>query len=420
MSKFNVSTNHPLIPNSQEYMVLKKYVSIHSEDRDIKKYPNSTEFEIELPQDYLNVLSIRLESWTFPANYSTFSDYNQNLVMIFQINNPYDPIEYDEYNEYQIDIFQALYSNIEINYSIIIEEGFYNPIQMATELTNKFNNVVTLFIKSFFNNPDNNITQSSIDKFNAEGYTDFVIVYNSVGQKIWFGNKNSQFTLINSGVISENAILTPINCARNQLPDFTNWGLPFYLGLTRDDSNSISSPDGYPPRFYYGDVFPGDNGCWLNPTLINSQSYYLVPPFKINLMGQSYLYLEINGLNTIDETNPFINNSSNPLIIKNSFVNDPSCEIQNLPSSRVNSAFAKIAIPTTPLSQWFDDNSRPYMIYNPPAERIRKIKLKLRYHNGQLVNFSNNDYSFMLEFTLYNSQQQKKYKNYNPENNMWN
>ena len=73
MSKFNTFTNHPLIPNSQEFMVIRKYVSIHSEDRDILKYPNSSEFEIELPQDYLNVLSVRLESWSFPSNYSTFS-----------------------------------------------------------------------------------------------------------------------------------------------------------------------------------------------------------------------------------------------------------------------------------------------------------------------------------------------------------
>ena len=37
MSSFNVNTNHPIIPNSQEYTIYKQYVSIHSEDRDIKK-----------------------------------------------------------------------------------------------------------------------------------------------------------------------------------------------------------------------------------------------------------------------------------------------------------------------------------------------------------------------------------------------
>jgi NAD-dependent oxidoreductase involved in siderophore biosynthesis len=37
---YNLDTNHPLIPNSQEYIYYKKYISIHSEDRDYIKYPN--------------------------------------------------------------------------------------------------------------------------------------------------------------------------------------------------------------------------------------------------------------------------------------------------------------------------------------------------------------------------------------------
>ena len=46
MSSFNLSSSHPLIPNSNQYYIDKKYVSIHSEDRDIIKYPRSGEFEI--------------------------------------------------------------------------------------------------------------------------------------------------------------------------------------------------------------------------------------------------------------------------------------------------------------------------------------------------------------------------------------
>ena len=37
MSKFNVQQNHPLIPSSNSYVIEKKFVSIHSEDRDILK-----------------------------------------------------------------------------------------------------------------------------------------------------------------------------------------------------------------------------------------------------------------------------------------------------------------------------------------------------------------------------------------------
>ena len=38
---YNLNTTHPLIPNSQQYIAYNKYVSIHSEDRDLLKFPNS-------------------------------------------------------------------------------------------------------------------------------------------------------------------------------------------------------------------------------------------------------------------------------------------------------------------------------------------------------------------------------------------
>ena len=91
MSSFNTSTSHPLIPNSNQYYIEKKYVSIHSEDRDITKYPIASEFEIELPQDYLNVKSVRLSTWSFPANYNVFSPENYNIAMSFKFITLYNP-----------------------------------------------------------------------------------------------------------------------------------------------------------------------------------------------------------------------------------------------------------------------------------------------------------------------------------------
>ena len=69
---FNTSNSHPIIPNSNDYMIYKKYVSIHSEDRDSLKYPNSNLFEIEMPEDITNIYSLRLINWTFPSNYNSF------------------------------------------------------------------------------------------------------------------------------------------------------------------------------------------------------------------------------------------------------------------------------------------------------------------------------------------------------------
>jgi len=54
-------------------------------------------------------------------------------------------------------------------------------------------------------------------------------------------------------------------------------------------------------------------------------------------------------------------------------------------------------------------------IFNPPAERIRRLKIKIRYHNGLLVDFGKFNYSFMLEFTILRPQNIRNYVTYNPE-----
>ena len=109
-------------------------------------------------------------------------------------------------------------------------------------------------------------------------------------------------------------------------------------------------------------------------------------PFKINIMGPAYFYMEIAQNNCISETSPY-----NLSLFT---------QTTNVTNGVVNSAFAKISVPATPLSQWFDRDSAPYKFFLPPAERIRKLKIRLRYHNNELVDFGSFDYSFMLEFIV--------------------
>jgi len=382
---YNVNATHPLIPNPQEILYYRKYVSIHSEDRDMIKFPSSSEFEVELPEDIINVFSLRLSNWTFPANYSTFSALNLNTTMTFKITEPYNPGEHSYANALQSAIFACLFATQD-NFTITIEEGFYNPEQMVIELTNKFNEAVTLRIQTCL---DNDLLL--LNEFNnGGGYQSFVVVYNSVNQKIWFGNTSDGFILTNQEQLLEQDNLKCI--VKNKLPEFANWGLPCNLGLSKCNTTAITKV-GFTPRFYYGNVNFGDNGYWLlpNPSLPGAQCYYIECPFKINLMGPSYFYMELAGQNCIDETSPY--NLS-------TFTKQT-----NITNGIVNSSFAKISIPTTPISQWFDRDSMPYKIYTPPAERIRKIRIRIRYHNGQLVDFGTFDYSFMLEFLILQPQQ---------------
>lgn len=408
---FNVEQNHPIQQNSQEYMFYRKYVSIHSEDRDILKYPDSSEFEIEMPEDMLNVASIKLIQWTFPANYNTFSPKNSNVTLTFKIDRPCNPGALGILDEYNQRIFDALWSNRDNNLKFIIEEGFYNPIQMAVELTNKFNNAATIAIRQYFIEQNNLYPadgwNTTLSQFDQTGYNRFIIVYNAVSLKLWFGNNADGFTINNIlGTIVNEVDIANVDCVsgRGHVPDSSNWGLSGYLGLPRCNSSSISSGSladistlsvyngTAVPRFYYGDVTPGDNGFWLLPNsdLSGCQVNWIEAFYKINLMGEAYIYMELFGQNCIDETQPF---------------NLSKFTLQtNQTNGVVNSAFAKLAVPSTPLSQWFDRDAVPYKYYYPPAERMRKLKVKLRYHNGRSVNFGVFNYSFMLEFTLMSPQ----------------
>uniref|UniRef100_A0A6C0AZK9 Uncharacterized protein n=1 Tax=viral metagenome TaxID=1070528 RepID=A0A6C0AZK9_9ZZZZ len=399
MSRFNTSTNHPLIPNANEYMYDRQFVSIHSEDRNILKYPNSSEFEIELPQDYCNVQAVRLDSWTFPANYNVFSLEQNNISIVFEITKPYNPTDYYITDPLMIAVSDALFAYIGNPFISIIGEGFYNPFQIATELTNRMNNTVSIIVQNYLqkNHPD------LVEEFSKTGYNQFVVVYNEVGQKLWFGNKSSDFIISNDSSVYLNSVLTNAICFRQQYPCFTNWGLPAYLGFTRCPGTTTPSINGSYPRFFYGNVSPGDNGFWLLPdeaylgTSSSIPVYYLEAPYKINLMGYAYFYIEIDGMNSIDETLPYaVNNFTTTT---------------NGTAAVVKSAFAKIAVTTTPVAQWFDNDASPMKVYNPPAERISKLKIKIRYHNGLLVQFNKFDYSIMLEFVIFRPQQNRKISN---------
>ena len=228
----NISTNHPLIPNSNDYIIYKKFVSIHSEDRDILKYPVSSIFEIELPEDIINVYSLRLVNWTFPANYNTFSTLNKNVRMTFVINNPYNPGANMVFNPLEQEIFECLFTSTNEQFVIIIEDGLYTPDQMVTELQNKFNTAVSLRILKFLQ--DKGLVDLITEFKSQGGYSKFVIVYNTVGQKIWYGNTSDQFILTNELQLIEDASSYNSTCniklnnGNNILPDYESWGLPGY------------------------------------------------------------------------------------------------------------------------------------------------------------------------------------------------
>jgi len=394
MSKFNTSTNHPLIPNSQEYFVYDKILSIHSEDRDVVKYPSASDFEIELPQDYLNVRRVALSQYQFPAYYEQFNIENRNITINFQIL-PFNPSEVGISDPLQQAIFVALNSHFAQDFFVAIESGTYTANQMITELTNKFNQSVTDFIAVTIN-------EEYLEAFLKQGgYTDFVIVFNEVSKKIWFGNRSSEFILTYSECSNE-SFYSEITCCytkvgKEKIAD----GLPFLLGLIVPEQSRPAL--NYEPRFYYGDVKPGDNGYWItpNPDLSGCYVHVLESPNQIIFLNPVAYYVDISLLNNMDETYPFV----------------PSAftEITNETNGKVNSSFAKLVmanlLSSIPSSTYtgYDLINEAYKMFDPPAERIRRLRIKIRFHDGSLVNFGNKSFNLCLKFTLFSAQKKLGY-----------
>jgi hypothetical protein len=115
-------------------MFEQKYVSIHSEDRDIVKFPNSSEFEIELPQDYCNVQGVKLSSWEFPAIYNTFSASQFNVTMTFYFTSIIPSPSFESNIVLQTTIVDGLVQNIKNPFTIEISSKIQKISYILFEL----------------------------------------------------------------------------------------------------------------------------------------------------------------------------------------------------------------------------------------------------------------------------------------------
>jgi len=149
-----------------------KLLSVHTEDRDITKYPSSSNFAVELPVEYKNVYSMKLIDIELPSNYYVFSELNQNTKMTVRVET--------------------------LKTTISISEGTYSPTQLALELQGQLN---LSFIGSIFQ-----------------------VIFNSVTMKFVFSCSKS-FTFI---------FTEPESYSGNSFYDqYSQWGLGSYLGFSK-------------------------------------------------------------------------------------------------------------------------------------------------------------------------------------------
>jgi hypothetical protein len=332
--EYNLSNSKPLINREQNYVLDRKLLTVHSEDRDITKWPNSNTFEIMLPEQLLNVQSMRLIQSTFPGSFFIFSEEYQNTKMQFTIYNTL--------------------------YQITIQAGTYTPGQLTLELTNKMNAMIP-------------VSQQSFNVF-----------YDEVGRVFWFGHTDASFNLNFDQKIDYITVCDQPTVWNN----YAKWGLPYYLGFNKEIYYSKTDLSGV----------SFDYICPCNSTVDNADliKHYISAPMAFNLIGETCIYMEIDKYNSYDEIYPY-NQSSRQMFDNNAY------------SGKVNTAFAKI-----PIHSDYNFDSRTFYLHNtvhydPPIERIARLKIKFRFHDGRLVDFQNFPFDFTIEFNTLRNEIEKKY-----------
>lgn len=221
--------------------------------------------------------------------------------------------------------------------------------------------------------------------------TDFDVKYNELNKKIYFGNTTKSFSFLFDKQIPYANITddrgNTTNCNYNTYDQHSNWGLGSLLGFTHKKTYDSANIEG-------ADQFSYETSAW-----ISNASNIIVGNKPINLNINNMMYLELEKYNTMDEIVPYVNNKHS-----------------NMNNGKINSCFAKVAINANNMN---DSNSTSLSAkdlfldnisyFQPPIEKISKLKFKLRYHNGMLVDLQNYNMSMLIEI----NQIRNEMKDYN-------
>lgn len=363
------NTNHTLINPPATRIPNGKILSIHSEDRDICKWPHANNFSVELPETYTNVSAIYINNVTLPNVTPVFSNEYQNTKLSFTLfpKNPYAPW------------YAPLALKVNDIWIIEIQEGVFTPQQLANELQNKMNDIINDYLK----------TQGSYPT-----YLNFKVHYDPVANDLYFGNIEDLFTIKASMQISYT-----VKCDQpNVYCRHTRWGLPWNLGFEKTDyaAYALSTDNGDKDIIFYYNEYGSSDYVWLAAGTSTNPTYVVKAPSQVKLQGEKIIYMEIDKYNYVDEIEPY--SKSTTSLYNNDF------------GGRVNSAFVVIPVNSSgngsnPLYYFDSTNILLYNCgigYNPPIDRISRLKFKFRYHDGRLVDFKDTPIHFTLEFIQIN------------------
>jgi len=248
-----------------------KILYIDSNDRDITKWPNSSEFEITCPQVYNNVQSLSLLNIVLPNSIYNISNYLQNNKLVITISGLEERI-------------------------ITLEDGYYDVETLRSSLQNKINS-----------------------KCELTGNMVMVIEYNKVSQKFYFGRKNN--AIISGGSFQLNfdkqldyssSCVTNINV----FSQHSNWGLGYILGFDKKTHTSRSIDGSNNLTFDY------TSSLWID----TSSASVISSPYPHTLDANENIYIELEKYNKSDSLKPYLSynyNNSNCGIVNSAFAKIP-------------------------------------------------------------------------------------------------
>jgi hypothetical protein len=308
-----------------------RMITIHTEDRDLLKYPFENAFEVVLPTVLKNVLSVELVDIALPAFFYNVSDYLQNTKLWFSVPDYFaEPVE------------------------IAVHSGCYTPADLCAALATQLNAATTrrLYALGVYVSP---LTE----------YSHFSVTYSAIERKFTFRTVQDGFVL---WFDKESVYEQPqhhVNCWKM----LRNWGLGYTLGFYKHAYEAVIA---MPPTGASLNINPDDISLGLAITSAKIAELDV---------GRT-IYMEVDAFNWIDEIAPFS-------IATTDFYNGDF-------NGSVNSAFAKLALST--VSGCYVPVKKFKRVLPHAVEKVGRLKIKFRYHNGIPVDFKHQAFDFSLKF----------------------
>jgi hypothetical protein len=391
MSYFSRNTTQPLIKNNKAYAVHSHIITIQSEDRDVLKWPNSSQFEIELPIDYKNICAITVIDMQIPNTFYTFNTRRQNtkLILSYNLNNYYITIGEGSYtgeqiaNELTTKINAQTYSNgleVSVQYNVINKKLYF------------FSNAE--FILDFtidpYCNVDVDISNCAVCPIPPSHYARSNRPGTYLTQKSSY-SKNCNPTTCND-VTGENRYNKSyqdayvINHGPTAYDKRSEWGLGNFIGFNKEE--------------YYTKDIDSSDYAWIDISNIlpysgNAPSLVIKSELTVNICDFDNIFMEIDNFNCIDELEPYCFNTNAANQVKYANYKGkkvPICCNNQQPNKtyngKHNAAFAIIPVGGT--VDYIPGDSMISGVFDsiPPIPRIKKLKFKFRWHDGTLVDFN--------------------------------